>query len=692
MHWYKKSQSENFGIISLSPSEESIFSFIKEARDRFAPGVAMRVAGGWVRDKLMGKESDDIDIAVSGGDGVAIANAMSMYDKQENAGRTGKSYELSLEKGGDSAGLRVGAIDIDGVKIDFVPLRTEQYSEGSRVPKMVPTDDYRQDAVRRDLTINAMYYNIDTGQIEDPSNGMSDIKNKILRTPTDPISTLTEDPLRAIRALRFLSKMQGFKLDPALEDAIAHPDVHSAWERKVAFERVRKELEGIAKGSNPADAFKVMLESGLYMPMFKSDRMNGFNPVTMDQNNPHHDLNLLNHTVEVVRNMNDIMKREGYGERERMLSVLAALFHDFGKMDPSIVRPSKSIPGASSYPGHEDVSSEIAEEVLKRLGFGPERELVSKIVKEHMRPHGSLETPKAIGRFVREFSDMKTDDPMKHSLADIVMLHSEADARAKGGGPSQEELEEKQATRNQVKNYMSSVSNQSKPLLDGRELIALFPNLNPKTGFIKKMTEAMNEARDEGKIHDSESAKKYLQSIYGLDGNGMQKGSALKMNWYKLSRTMAITGRGDENIQDGGSDLFYKNKINPNRDKDVSIVAIEDGRPAIEDGKVIGAVADQWKRGWGQEFTESEDEEIYEYSFDLVVHPDFRRAGVGKKLIDDAMRKYESEKQGYREASGLRTMMRLEVVNPALIPYLRSIGFIMESREDDPGPAYLIKW
>ncbi len=684
MNWYKESQSSNNDQINLSASEENIFSFLREARDRFMPGKTMRVAGGWVRDKLMGKDSDDIDIAVSGGDGVAFANAVAMYDRETSSGRTGKAYELSLEKGGDSAGLRVGAIDIDGIKIDFVPLRTETYTEGSRVPRMVPTDDYTQDAKRRDLTINAMYYNIDTGEIEDPTNGMQDLKNKVLKTPVDPLATLTEDPLRAIRALRFLSKMNGFKLDPVLQDAISHPDIHSAWERKVAFERVRKELEGIAKGSNPADAFKIMLESGLYMPIFKSDRMNGFNPITMDQNNPHHDLNLLNHTIEVVRNMNEIMKREGYGDRERMLAVLAALFHDFGKMDPSIVRPSKSTPGASSYPGHEDVSAEIAEEVLKRLGFGPERGLVAKIVKEHMRPHGSLDTPKAVGRFVREFSGMNTDDPMKSSLADIVVLHSEADARAKGSGPSAEELEEKRNIRENVKNHISSLSQGAKPLLSGKDIMAMFPNLNPKTGFIKKMTDSLNEARDEGRINDAESAKEYLKSIYGPDGSGLQKGSSIIINWYKTARTMRVDPEADHDETGRAENLFQRVDIRYGRKKDISHVA-------IENGEVIGAVASGWMPGWGTDFTDREEERVMEYSFDLVVDPKHRRKGVGKKLIDDAIKEYERDKAHYREAEGVETMMRLWVVNPALVPYLESIGFEIESKYED-GSAHLVKW
>ena len=158
--WHiKQSQARNSVRIEPNENELRIFDIIKKARDAYLPGTTLRVAGGWVRDKLLGKNSDDIDIAVSGGDGVAVANAVGNYDRSEGLGRTGKAYELSLEKGGNSAGLKVGAIDIDGVKIDFVPLRTERYSENSRVPIMVPTDDHTQDAARRDLTINAMYYN-----------------------------------------------------------------------------------------------------------------------------------------------------------------------------------------------------------------------------------------------------------------------------------------------------------------------------------------------------------------------------------------------------------------------------------------------------------------------------------------------------------------------------------------------------
>lgn len=519
INWYKTAQEgEPLHLIKPNGQEAAIFSLVRRARDRFAPGVSLRVAGGWVRDRLMGKESDDIDIAVSGGDGVAVAGAVSRFDREAHGGRTGGSYAVSLEKGGDSAGLRVGAVDIDGVKVEFIPMRTESYGVDSRVPQIAPTDDHREDALRRDLTINAIYYNLDTGEVEDPTGGQGDLFRKVLRTPVDPLRTLTEDPLRAIRALRFLSKLDGFTLDPSLEDALAHPEVHSAWERKVASERVRKELEGMAKGRNPADAFKIMLQSGLYLPAFGRERFEGFKPFSMDQNNPHHDLNLLNHTVEVVRNLNELMKREGYGDRERMLAVLAALFHDFGKMHPEVERPSRSTPGASSYPGHEDISAEMAESILKSLGFGPERSLVAKIVKEHMRPHGSLETPKAMGRFVRDFDSLKTEDPMRSRLWHATMLHSMADAMAKGRGADPAEMDAKRSRINEIGQMVAGRGDgKRKPILSGREIMEMFPDRDPKTGFIREMTEALEEAMDAGEVSDQASARLFLNQRYGME-------------------------------------------------------------------------------------------------------------------------------------------------------------------------------
>lgn len=245
MNWYKFAAKISSSI-SPTASEEAIFKVIRAGRDAYAPGVQLRIAGGWVRDRLLGNVSDDIDIAVSGGDGNAVAEAIRRYDVENTGGKHTKDpYAVSLEKtqAGDkksSAGLRVGAIDINGVKIEFVPMRTEVYSQGSRIPGITATDDPKEDVKRRDLTINAIYYNIDTGKVEDYVGGVSDLEKGVLRTPVNPVETLKEDPLRALRALRFLSQMHGFELDESLVEALKHPEVHKAYLEKVALSEPEK--------------------------------------------------------------------------------------------------------------------------------------------------------------------------------------------------------------------------------------------------------------------------------------------------------------------------------------------------------------------------------------------------------------------------------------------------------------------
>jgi len=516
MNWYKIAKNENIKI-KLTPEEVSIFNLIKEARNKLAPGIQLRIAGGWVRDRILNKLSDDIDIAVTGGDGTAIANAIRKYDLSINNGsRTQEPYSVSLEKGaegqgGKSGGLKVGAVAIDGIKIEFVPMRKESYTQNSRIPSIVSTDDPRDDVLRRDLTINSIYYNIDTGEIEDYVGGVEDLRSGIIKTPNNPIATLTEDPLRAMRALRFLSQMKGFRMDSSLMEAIGSKEVHEAYRTKVAPERVKKELEKLALGTNPAEAVRILFASGLYLPVFNSEKMSGFKDISMDQGNPHHAYNLLEHTVNVVKNLNDMLIESKSSDRERMVAVLAAIFHDFGKMDPNIARPSKSISGAMSYPGHEDVSADIVEDTLKRLGFGNERFLVQKIVQEHMRPHGEMQTPRSIGKFLREFDSMKISDDLKTRLWRLTYLHSIADSMSKGAVDYHEDVKHKEDTIKTIEDFISQqASTGKKPLLDGKEIIALFPDQNPKTGFIKKMQDALLQAQDEGEVIDKNSAQKFL--------------------------------------------------------------------------------------------------------------------------------------------------------------------------------------
>lgn len=524
LNWYlllKKANNNN--LVEITESEKKLFSLIKSGRDTYAPGIKLRIAGGWIRDRLLGKVSDDIDIAVSGGNGNRVAEAIRRFDLGLTGGKqTGNPYSVSLEKTlpGEkerSAGLRVGALDILGTKIEFVPMRTESYDQNSRVPKIEATDDPREDAKRRDLTINAIYYNIDTESIEDYSGGVYDLRRGILRTPVDPVVTLKEDPLRALRVMRFLSKMSGFKISEDLREALSRPEIHEAYRAKVAPERARAEIEKMVIGDRPGDAIRMLFESGLYLSVFGSDRLNSFKPITMDQNNKHHRLNLMNHTIAVVENLNKELKREGASDRERMIAILAAIFHDFGKMDQSIETQSDSNPGTSAYHGHEDVSAELAEEILKRLGFGDDRDLVKAIVEQHMVPHSGMSTPKAIGKFLRKFESIPVPDDMKSKLWRLTYLHSIADTMSKGKVGEEEELDvnEKRQMIQKIDNFISEREKiGSKPLIDGKEIMRMFPNKNPKTGFIIEMQKSLLEAQDSGIIKDKTDAEKYLKERF----------------------------------------------------------------------------------------------------------------------------------------------------------------------------------
>lgn len=136
----------------------------------------------------------------------------------------------------ETATMKLGKFDVD-----FVNLRSESYSEDSRIPAMkfgTPLED----ALRRDLTINSLFYNIHTQAVEDMTGkGLQDLKDGIIRTPLPAMQTLLDDPLRAFRAVRFASRFH-FRVDPELRHAIQHPEVHSKLQHKVSRERISQEV------------------------------------------------------------------------------------------------------------------------------------------------------------------------------------------------------------------------------------------------------------------------------------------------------------------------------------------------------------------------------------------------------------------------------------------------------------------
>jgi tRNA nucleotidyltransferase (CCA-adding enzyme) len=136
------------------------------------------------------------------------------------------------------------------IDVDIVNLRSETYTHASRVPVIEPATP-QGDAARRDLTINALFYNLHTKEVEDFTTlGMADISNSLIRTPLDPVETLLDDPLRALRAVRFASRFH-FHLHHDLVKACKDPRVHNQLNTKISPERCASELKNMISGPQP---------------------------------------------------------------------------------------------------------------------------------------------------------------------------------------------------------------------------------------------------------------------------------------------------------------------------------------------------------------------------------------------------------------------------------------------------------
>lgn len=235
--------------IQLTPEESRIRSLLVEFCNVFNAAnpdrdpVVLRITGGWVRDKLLGLASQDIDIGINNLTGLEFAENLKQY-MTKYADRLGVQVKgiHKVEKNPDkSKHLETATTNLFGLDIDFVNLRCEEYAGDSRIPN-VEFGTPVQDAFRRDATLNALFYNLQEQKIEDfTERGLQDLKNGILRTPLEPLETFNEDPLRVLRLIRFSAKY-GFPVADDTLLAMGHPEIKQALIRKISRERVGVEV------------------------------------------------------------------------------------------------------------------------------------------------------------------------------------------------------------------------------------------------------------------------------------------------------------------------------------------------------------------------------------------------------------------------------------------------------------------
>ncbi|OQR84657.1 tRNA nucleotidyltransferase [Achlya hypogyna] len=264
-----ESMTEPTPTLVLTPDEEKLFAFLLDVDKQKAAGLTLRVAGGWVRDKLLGRSSDDIDIVLDTMTGAAFAELVNTYEVQH--GHATHTVGIIKANPEQSKHLETATMQLGSGWIDFVNLRAETYAdnEAHRIPSM-EFGSPLQDAERRDFTINSLFYNLNTRSVEDyTAQGLKDLADGIVRTPLEPRVTFLDDPLRILRAVRFAARFQ-FELEASLCAALRLPEVKDALLKKVSRERVGKELSGMLAGTSahPDRALALLAEFGLLECVF----------------------------------------------------------------------------------------------------------------------------------------------------------------------------------------------------------------------------------------------------------------------------------------------------------------------------------------------------------------------------------------------------------------------------------------
>ncbi|KAH0778068.1 hypothetical protein KY290_009479 [Solanum tuberosum] len=251
--------------IDLTPKEEQIFNRLLQVVEHYNMGTQLRVAGGWVRDKLLGKECYDIDIALDNMYGREFCEKVNEY--LSASGEETQGVGVIQCNPDQSKHLETARMRLFDVWIDFVNLRAEDYSENSRIPTM-KFGTAKQDADRRDLTINSLFYNINTRSVEDlTERGIADLKSGKIVTPLPPKQTFLDDPLRVLRAIRFGARF-GFILDEELKKAAADEDVRVAIADKISRERIGHEIDLMMSGDQPVKAMTYIADLKLFSAVF----------------------------------------------------------------------------------------------------------------------------------------------------------------------------------------------------------------------------------------------------------------------------------------------------------------------------------------------------------------------------------------------------------------------------------------
>lgn len=413
----------------MSASERSasladIHPLARELGKRFRDsGHELYLVGGSVRDALMHRDHLDLDFATDA------------HPPETVKALRGWSRRQYLQ------GVRFGTVGTvkDGVHIEITTYREEVYPDDERKPGVTFARDVETDLSRRDFTINAMALRMPEGEFVDPFGGVRDLASKTLDTPLDPEIAFSDDPLRMLRAARFVATL-AVTPSPRVIDAMR--SMHERL-RIVSAERIQDELNKLLVGEKVGMGLELMVETGLaeeFIPEVPA--------LKLEQDPVHRHKDVLRHTYAVVERCEPKLRLR-----------LAALLHDVGKPATREISPE-----GVQFHHHEVVGARMATQRMKELRYPSSMIVeVSKLVEMHLRFH-TYEgwSDGAVRRYVRDAGDL-LDDLNQLTRADCTTRNAN---RAKRFEAMQDDLEERIALLAE-----QEALDALRPPLDGNEVM-----------------------------------------------------------------------------------------------------------------------------------------------------------------------------------------------------------------------------
>ena len=345
-----------------------------------AAGVKLALVGGPVRDAILGRLGNDLDFTTDAHpkDCEKILNkwADSVWD-------IGAAFGTVAGKKGD-------------ITVEVTTYRSESYEADSRKPNVEFGKTIEADLSRRDFTINAMALELTTDEptFIDLYNGVGDLQSKLIKTPGKPEDSFSDDPLRMMRAARFMSQLN-FTIDPAVITAIKSM---TARLEIISAERIRDEFTKIIMSDNPRLGITLLVETGLadiFLPEIPK--------LKLEIDEHHHHKDVYEHTLTVLEQAIALESRLG---GPNLTLRLAALLHDIGKPKTKELIAG----GGVSFHHHEVVGSKLCKERMKKLRFDNHIiNDVAQLVFLHLRFHGYGNgewTDSAVRRYVRDAEEL----------------------------------------------------------------------------------------------------------------------------------------------------------------------------------------------------------------------------------------------------------------------------------------------